>query len=111
MRQIYFISLTLSLLFPQIANACEPNPYSYYTVTREDWTEIKKITRNISLTINREYVSRYDISRIIGFSGQCYSSADGRTEQCIWIDGQDCKKKIKAKFRDHELSTIRKSGF
>jgi hypothetical protein len=111
MRQIYFISLTLSLLFPQIANACEPSLYSYSTITREHWTKIKKITINTSMTINREYVSKYDITNIIGFSGDCFSSADGRTEECIWIDGQDCKKKIQARFSNKKLSTINKSGF
>ena len=111
MRRIYFVSLTLSLLFPQISNACEPNPYAYSTIKREDWTEIQKITRNVSMTINREYVTKSDISSILGFSSQCSTSSDGRIQECVWIDGQDCKKNIKAKFRDYELSTIRKSGF
>ena len=111
MRHIYFVSLTLSLLFPQISNACEPNPYAYSTITREDWTEIQKITRNVSITINREYVSQYDISSILGFSGRCSTSSNGRIQECVWIDGKDCKKKIKARFRDYELSTIKKSGF
>ena len=94
-----------------MANACEPNPYSYTTITKDDWTDIKTITKNTSMTINRKYVSKYDISNIIGFLGRCSSDSSGRIEECIWIDGQDCKKKIKAIFRENELSTIRKSGF
>ena len=111
MRQIYFISLLLSLLTPQITYACEPNPYSYSTLTREDWTELKKIMRSKGVSINREPVTMYDITAIIGYPDECFVSADGRIEKCIWIDGRDCKKKIKASFRDNELSKIIKSGF
>lgn len=109
MRQIYFISLVLSLLTPQIANACQPNPYSYSTLTREDWTALKRVMR--STGINREPVDKYDITAIIGYPNECSVSADRRIEQCIWIDGRDCKKEIQASFRDNELSIIRKSGF
>lgn len=111
MRQIYFISLILSLLTPQIANACEPNPYSYSTLTRQDWTELKRVMRSTGISINREPVTKYDITAIIGYPNECSVSANGRIEKCIWIDGRDCKKKIKASFRDNELSKIRKSGF
>ncbi len=111
MRQIYFLPLVFCFVFPEIANACEPSPYSDNTLNRKDWVEIKKITKNNSMTINREPVTYYTISSIIGFPGRCSSSSDGRIEECIWIDGQDCQKKIKAMFRDQELSTIRKSGF
>lgn len=111
MRQIYFISLILSLLTPQIANACEPHPYSYSTLTREDWTEIKKVTTSTGVSINREPVTKYDITAIIGYPDECSVFANGRIEKCIWIDGRDCQKKIRASFRDNKLSIIRKSGF
>lgn len=111
MRPIYIFPLIASLIFSPIANACQSNPYSYQTITKDDWTEIRKMTKNTSMTINREYVSKYDINRITGFYGECSSYSNGRIEECIWIDGRDCKKRIKAKFRDNELSTIRKLGF
>ena len=111
MRQIYLISLTVFFFFSQAANACEPNPYSYSTLTREDWTAIKKVMRSNTRSINREPTTIFDITSILGYPDECYSSADGRTERCIWIDGQNCKKKIKARFRDNELSKITKSGF
>ena len=111
MRQIYLISLILSLSTPQIVNACEPNPYSYSVLTREDWTAIKRVTRNTGTLINREPVNKYDITAIIGYPDECSISANGRIEKCIWIDGRNCRKKIKATFRDKELSIIRKSGF
>lgn len=111
MRQIYFISLILSLLTPQIANACEPNPYSYETLTTENWTEIKRVMRSTRISIKKKPVYKSQITGIIGYRGECSVSANGRIEKCIWIDGRDCKKKIKASFRDKELSIIRKSGF
>lgn len=110
MRQIYF-SLILSLLTPQIANACQPNPYSYSILTRQDWTAIKRVMRSTGTSINREPVTKYRIAAIIGYPDECSISANGRIEKCIWIDGQDCKKKIRASFRDNELSKIKKSGF
>ena len=111
MRQIYFISLILSLVFPQIANACETNSYSYTTLTREDWTEIKNMMSSNTRSINREVTTKSDVTSILGSPSSCSSSADGRTEKCTWIDGQDCRKKVKASFRDRELARITKSGF
>ena len=111
MRHIYFILLVVFFLIPQIANACEPNLSSSSILTREKWTEIKKVMKNTSMTLNREPVSKSQIISIVGFLGKCDSSSSGRIESCIWLDQRDCKKKIKAKFRDDELVIIRQSGF
>ena len=111
MRQIYLISLILSLSTPQIVSACEPNPYAYSTLTRENWTTIKRVMRNTGTSINREPVNMYDITAIIGYPDECSISADRRIEKCLWIDGRNCKRKVKAIFCDNQLSIIRKSGF
>ena len=111
MRQIYFIALTISVLFPQIANACEPNSYSSRILSREDWQEIKRMMNTSGTAINQEPVMRYHITSIIGSPSSCSSSSGGRVEKCLWIDRQDCKKKIKASFRDDDLAKITKSGF
>lgn len=111
MRQIYFIALTTSFLFPHVAKACESNSYSYSTLTRENWTEIKRVMRNNTTSINRQPTMKSDITNIIGYPDSCSGSANGRIEKCTWIDSQNCKKKIKASFRDSEVSKITKSGF
>jgi hypothetical protein len=104
MRQIYGIILAASFLSPQIGNACESNPYSYSTISKENWTRIQQLKRT------REPIRKYQITSILGSPDSCKSSANGRIEQCIWIDGQNCKKKVQAQFRDEELSNITKSG-
>lgn len=109
MHQLRFLALGIFLISAPIANACQPNEYSFSVLTREKWTSIKKIMRNNSMTLDREPVTKSQISSIIGFSGDC--DFKGRVESCVWVDRQDCKKKISAKFRDRELATIRKSGF
>lgn len=111
MRRIYFIILLLSLIFPEIANGCQADPDSDNTFAKRDWLRIQKATKNNSMTINRQPISKNTIMEIIGFSGKCSTSANGRIEQCIWSDQKNCNRKIKAKFRDRELSTISKSGF
>ena len=110
MYRIYSTILIFSLIFPQVANACDSGN-SDHTFDRSDWVKIQRITKNNSMSINREPVRKSAIIGIIGFGGKCSTSANGRIEQCVWIDGKNCKKKIKAKFRDQELSTISKSGF
>lgn len=111
MPRIYFIILVFSLIFPKISLACQVDSDSDDTFNKRDWLRIQKITKNNSMAITRKPVNKKTIIKIIGFGGKCSTSAGGRIEQCIWIDRQDCKKKIKAKFRDAELSTISKSGF
>ncbi len=110
MYRIYSTILIFSLIFPQVANACESGN-SDHTFDRSDWVKIQRITKNNSMSINREPVLKSVIMEIMGFSGKCSTSANGRIEQCVWIDGNNCKKKIKAKFRDQELSAISKLGF
>lgn len=111
MRQISGIILAASFLYPQIAYTCESNPYSYSTISKENWTEIQQIKRSSNTSTERKPIMKYQITTILGTPDSCKSSTDGRIEQCLWVDGQDCKKKILAKFRDDELSTITKSGF
>ena len=104
----YCLAIAASLLFPNIAQACEPNPYSYQTLTRDDWTEIQMITKSSGTSVrgNREPVMKSDITSIIGFTGNCSTSADSMIEKCIWMDGQDCTKKIKARFHNGGLIKI-----
>lgn len=109
MHRIYFTILIFSLIFPEIANACEGN--SGGSFDRRDWMRIQRATKNNSMTIDREPITKNTIVEIIGFSGRCSTSANGRIQQCVWVDGKNCNKKIKAKFRDRQLSTISKSGF
>ncbi len=108
MYRIYSAILICSLIFPEIAHACSDSDNNF---DKRDWHKIQKVARNNSMTINREPVRKSTIVDILGFSGRCSSSANGRIEQCVWIGGRNCQKKIKAKFRDRELSTISKSGF
>ncbi|MEL6496482.1 MAG: hypothetical protein AAFQ41_15365, partial [Cyanobacteria bacterium J06623_7] len=58
---------------------------------------------------NREKVtlSLYDVQRILGFSGQQIKIANGgRVEHRIWLNRDNCKRKVKAAFRDGKLVKI-----
>ena len=109
MRKLSFVVLTISLLSPSVARACESNSYSFNSLSREDWTEIQQVMKSSRTSIDKEATSKWDITRIIGSPHTC--SKKGRVEKFIWIDREDCKKEITASFHDSELLKIRKSGF
>lgn len=109
MYKLHLLALAICLNLAPLANACTPNENSPYTLTREKWDSIRQLMKNTSMTLDRESVTKSQISSKIRFTGNC--SFKGKIENCIWLDKQDCKKKITAKFRDSELVTIRKSGF
>ena len=54
----------------------------------------------------------YDVRGMLGFSGeQTKTASNGRIEHRIWIDRDNCKRKVKASFRDGELVKIQSYGF
>lgn len=106
MYKLFSLALIASFLTPQIANACNPIDDYPPMLTRDMWSEIKR-----EINRKKRKVNEYDVSGYIGFLGDCKPSANGRVQSCVWLDIQNCKRKIKAKFRDDELVTITKSGF
>jgi len=109
MHKSTILALLLFFITPQIANACREGEYGNARLIKKKWTSVKKAMKNTSMTLEREAVTKSRISGILGSSGDC--STSGRIENCVWRDRENCKKKVIAKFRDGELSTIRKSGF
>ena len=54
----------------------------------------------------------YEVQDILGFSGQQIKTANnGRIEHRIWIDRDNCKRKVKATFKDSELVQLKNYGF
>lgn len=107
----------LSIGHSQAASACEDKfSYSAYgRLDKEDLDELKRRYRDRSVQINRQAESKldlWDVKGIFGFSGeQTKTTSNGRIEHWIWLNEENCRRKIKASFRDGELVKINSYGF
>ena len=113
-------TLTVVILcvgYSQAAYACEDkfSSLAYGRLDREDLDELKREYRNRSIQINRKEGNKLDlgdVKRILGFSGeQTKITSNGRIEDWIWLNSENCRRKIKASFRDGELIKIKSYGF
>ena len=61
---------------------------------------------------NPDPIRLSDVRAILGFSGeQTKVTNNGRVEYRIWVDRENCKRKIKASFRDGILVKFQSYGF
>lgn len=105
----------LSCGYSQVASACENKFTSsaFGSLEKEDLDELKQKYRNTSMEITRsDTLSLWDVKSILGFSGEKTKSAsNGRVQYWIWVDRDNCKRKIKASFSDQKLVKIKSYGF
>lgn len=113
-------TLTVAIMlsgYSQVANACEDkfSYWAYGNLEKKDLDKLKKEYRNRSIQINRQEQNKlylWDVKGILGFSGeQTKTASNGRVEHWIWLDSDNCRRKIKAAFRDGELVRIKSYGF
>ena len=117
---ILSISVILSCGYVATAQAetsCE-DKYSYAafgTLEKNDLDRLKKKYADARRPMNNKEkvpVYDYDVQGILGFSGQQTKIANnGRIEHRIWIDRDNCKRKVKASFRDTQLVRFKSYGF
>lgn len=117
---ILSISIILSCGYVEAANAnttCQDkfSSAAFGSLEKSDLDRLKKKYVAARRPIkNKEKVPVYDyeVRGILGFSGQQTKTASGgRIEYRIWIDRDNCKRKVKAAFRDGELVKIQSYGF
>ena len=116
-KKILVIStlVILSCGSASIAQACE-NKFggvAMGNLEKSDLDRLKKRYRNTSMQIERDNkLNVFDVKGILGFSGEQTKTANnGSVEDWIWVDRENCKRKIKASFRDGELMKIKSYGF
>ena len=115
-KKLLFIStlIIFSYGYSPVALACE-NKFSYAagSLEKRDLDRLKKEFLSARRSIkNPVSIKLYDVQGILGFSGeQTKTTNNGRVEHRIWVDSQDCKRKIKASFRDGELVKFQSYGF
>ena len=109
--------LTLVVLtgYSPVAQGCE-NKFSgaaFGSLEKSDLDRLKKeflSTRRSPKFAVPVYLG--DVQEILGFSGeQTKTASNGRIEHRIWLDRENCQRKIKASFRDRELVKIKSYGF
>ena len=117
---ILLISTVLSCGYVSAAQAkttCE-DKYSYAafgTLEKSDMDRLKKKYVDARRAINNKEkvpVYDYEVQGILGFSGeQTKTASNGRIEHRIWIDRDNCKRKVKASFKDSQLIQLKSYGF
>jgi len=115
---ILLISTILSCGYIPIAKAsttCQ-DKFSYAAFGSLEKTDMDRLKKKY-VAARRPIKDRvplydYDVRGILGFSGQQTKTAsNGRIEHRIWIDRDNCKRKVKASFRDNELMQLKSYGF
>ena len=116
-KKLLFIStlIIFSYGYSPVALACE-NKYSYAasgSLEKSDLDRLKKEFLNARRSIkNPDPIKLSDVWGILGFSGErTKTTNNGRVEHRIWVDRDNCKRKIKASFRDGELVKFQSYGF
>ena len=117
LSKILFISTLIisSYGYSPVALACE-NKYNYAAFRRlekSDLDRLKKEFLNARRAIkNPDPIKLSDVRRILGSSGERIKTTNnGRVEHRIWVDRDNCKRRIKASFRDRELVKFQSYGF
>ncbi|HEY9769267.1 MAG TPA: hypothetical protein V6C71_12375 [Coleofasciculaceae cyanobacterium] len=109
------ISVLLCCGYSQVAQACEDKFTSaaFGSLEKSDLDRLKEkflsVQRSLKFAVP---VYLYDVQGILGFSGeQTKTASNGRIEDRIWIDRENCQRQVKASFRDRELVKIKIYGF
>ncbi len=112
------ISIILSCGYVQVAQAdlaCEDkfSDAACGSLEKIDIDRLKKEFSEAKRSIaSPKPVYLYDVQKILGFSGeQTKTASNRRIEDRIWIDKEDCQRKVKASFLDQELVQIKIYGF
>lgn len=100
------------------ANTACQNKYSIAAFGNLDKSNIDSLkkkyvaARRSIKSKQRDPLYNYEVQGILGFSGQQTKTvSNGRIEHRIWIDRNNCKRKVKASFRDSELVQLKSYGF
>lgn len=101
--------------YSQVAQACEAKFTSaaFGSLEKRDIDNLKQKFFSTQKNI-KDAVPVYlsDVQGILGFSGeQTKIASNNRVEDRIWIDRENCHRKVKASFNDQELVTIKIYGF
>ena len=115
---IISISIILSCYQAEVAeanSACK-NKFSYAAFGSLEKTDLDRLKKKfLSARRSPKYavpVYLYEVQGILGFSGgQTKTASSGRIEDRIWIDQDNCKRKIKASFMERKLVKIKSYGF
>jgi len=105
----------LSCGYSSVAQACEDkfSRAAFGSLEKRNMDNLKKkflSTRRSPKSAVTVYLS--NVQRILGFSGeQTKTASNGRVEHRIWIDSDNCKRKVKASFLDQKLVKIKSYGF
>ena len=115
-KKLLFIStlIIFSYGYSPVALACENkfNPAAS-SLEKSDLDRLKKkfVSARRSLK-NPVPIYLYDVQGILGFSGeQTKTASNGIVEHRIWVDRDNCKRKVKASFREGELVKFQSYGF
>ena len=117
-KKLLFISTVIifSYGYSPVALACE-NKFSaaaFGSLEKNEIDSLKKkfLSTRRSLKSAAVPVYLYDVQGILGFSGeQTKTTSNGRVEHRIWVDYKNCKRKVKASFKDRELVKFQSYGF
>ena len=116
-KKILIIStlIILSYGYSPVVLACE-NKFSsaaFGSLKKSELDSLKKkflSTRRSPKSAVPVYL--YDVQRILGFTGeQTKTAINGRVEHRIWVDYKNCKRKVKASFKDEKLVRFKSYGF
>lgn len=114
------ISIVLSCGYVEVAHAnsaCQDkfSSTAFGNLEKSDLDRLKKeyvAARRPIKSKERNPLYDYEVKMILGFSGeQTKTASNGRIEQRIWIERDNCKRKIKASFRDSQLVQLKSYGF
>ena len=115
-KKLLFIStlIIFSYGYSPVALACETqfSSAAFGSLEKSDLDRLKKkfLSARRSLK-NPVPISLSDVRGILGFSGEQIKTASNGIEHRIWVDSQNCKRKIKASFRDGVLVKFQSYGF
>ncbi|MEM8673143.1 MAG: hypothetical protein AAGF83_04635 [Cyanobacteria bacterium P01_G01_bin.67] len=109
------LSILLCLGYSAIAEACQ-DKFSFVAFGNLEKSDMDRLKKKFLSTRrspkNAVPVYLYDVQSILGFSGkQTNIASNGRIEERIWIDRENCKRKVKASFVDRKLVKIKSYGF
>ena len=116
-KKLLFISTVIifSYGYSPVALACE-NKFSSAAFGSLEKSELDSLKKKfLSTRRSPKYavpVYLYDVQGILGFSGeQTKTASNGRVEHRIWVDYKNCKRKVKASFKDEKLVRFQSYGF
>ena len=100
--------------YSPVALACE-NKFNYAAFTRLEKSDLDRLKKKFvsarrSLK-NPVTIKLSEVQGILRSSGEQTKVTNNGIEHRIWVDSQNCKRKIKASFREGELVKFQSYGF